>query len=175
MDDEVWRSVVGYDSIYEVSNFGQVRRVGKSRGATVGKVLRAHRKPNGYLFLDLYCCQQRQVVYVHRLVALAFLGPIPEGYEVNHKDGDKTNPHVENLEYVTRTQNMAHALAVGLAPQGESVHSAKLSQDDVHEIRSLEGSCSQHAIARMFGVSRSTVEDILARRTWREMPPEERG
>lgn len=57
-------------------------------------------------------------VRVHRLVALCWIGKCPEGYEVNHKDGNKANNHADNLEYVTSKQNKAHALSLGLMKKG---------------------------------------------------------
>lgn len=73
---------------------------------------------------------------VHQLVASAFLGPIPAGLEVNHKDGIKTNNRPENLEYVTRAQNVKHSFVTGLRTmaRGQEHHAAKISDDDVRKI-----------------------------------------
>jgi hypothetical protein len=104
---------------YEVSSLGNVRRM-TTRG---GKPLLPPRpiKPiatGEYLGFSpslgpgVYLRQ-----YVHRAVAEAFLGAIPDGFEVNHRDGNKLNNAASNLEYVTRAQNVQHAIATGLAPQ----------------------------------------------------------
>jgi hypothetical protein len=64
--------------------------------------------------VNLYRDGKPQHFYVHRLVAEAFIGPIPEGFEVNHKDGCKTNANADNLEIVTARQNIQHAIRLGL-------------------------------------------------------------
>jgi hypothetical protein len=69
--------------------------------------------PRGYRFVSLYDSGVGRQEYVHRLVAAAFIGPCPDGMQVNHKDLDKSNNHFNNLEYVTSQGNMAHAHAAG--------------------------------------------------------------
>ena len=106
---EEWRPVVGYEGLYEVSNIGRVRSLdryvkgkGKSYFLHKGRVLSPGIKTEGYLIVRL----QRRMFYVHRLVTEAFL-PNPDNLpEVNHKDEDKTNNRVENLEWCDHKYNM---------------------------------------------------------------------
>ena len=106
---EEWRPVVGYEGLYEVSNTGRVRSLdryvkgkGKSYFLHKGRVLSPAIKPEGYLIVRL----QRRTFYIHRLVTAAFL-PNPDNLpEVNHKDEDKTNNRVENLEWCDHKYNM---------------------------------------------------------------------
>jgi hypothetical protein len=97
--------------------------------------------------------------YIHRIVAELFIGPCPPGMEVNHRDGDKQNNRAENLEYVTRKQNMAHAKDIGHLRNGERLHNAKLNASTVLEIRRIrrEQNLAYNKIARMFGVTTVTA------------------
>lgn len=76
-----------------------------------GRVLRPQPHNNGYRTVSP---DGRKHKTIHSLVAAAFLGPRPDGCDVNHIDGDKTNNAASNLEYVTRKENMQHAMATGL-------------------------------------------------------------
>jgi hypothetical protein len=73
---------------------------------------------------------------VHRVVAAAFLGECPEGMQVNHKDGDKSNNTPLNLEYVTPSQNIRHSHEIGLTRLGERSHLARLSDAQAEALRS---------------------------------------
>ena len=100
---EIWKDVKGYEGLYQVSNLGRIWSV-KSQ-----KYLKPY-EGNGYLKVDLFAKnRKRKKEYVHRLVALAF---VPNPYnlpQVNHKDGNKKNDTVENLEWVTREYNNYHS------------------------------------------------------------------
>lgn len=101
---EIWKPIEGYEGIYEVSDQGRVRNV--KRG---GRLLSCVKVAHGYLCVSLYKDGKQRMLLVHRLVALAFI-PNPENKEqVNHKDLDKTNNTVGNLEWVTRDENLKHA------------------------------------------------------------------
>lgn len=91
---EQWRDVSGYEGIYQVSDRGGVERIG-------GRVFKPSLQ-NGYPAVTLRHNGKSRSRYVHRLVAAAFIGPCPEGHIVHHKDEDRTNAHVVNLEYVPR-------------------------------------------------------------------------
>jgi hypothetical protein len=110
MDPEIWRPVVGHESLYEVSNRGRAR----SKDSHIrGKIRKLQPHTSGYLQLRLRGCGSVGVnAYVHHLVAAAFIGPRGR-LDVNHKDTDKRNNRVENLEYVTRRENIRHAIAHG--------------------------------------------------------------
>jgi DNA-binding NarL/FixJ family response regulator len=93
--------------------------------------------------------------------------------QVNHKDGNKSNNFIGNLEWVTNSENLRHAREVLKkrfgAHDGEKHHNAKLDEARVREIRALLAmGMSQYAIAAQFGVSRGSISDIHLGRTWRE-------
>ena len=110
---EIWKAIEGTNGTYEVSNTGKVRCLNyKMTGKT--KELTCTEKVGGYLQLRVTVDGKRKTVVVHRLVAKAFI-PNPENKpEVNHKDGNKKNNHVDNLEWATRSENIRHAVASGL-------------------------------------------------------------
>ena len=110
---EEWRPIVGYEGLYEVSNLGRVRSLDRyvkcgyeAYRLQKGKVLSPTKDTNGYLKVVLNCNGKHKSINVHRLVTEAFL-PNPDNLpEVNHKDEDKTNNRVENLEWCTRKYNV---------------------------------------------------------------------
>ena len=98
-----WMPAFGFERFYEVSNQGDVRRIGSN------KCLAKNLMGAGYVKADLWVDNKKTQTSVHRLVALTFLPPSHDGMEVNHKDGDKTNNHVSNLEWVTKSENEKHS------------------------------------------------------------------
>ena len=114
-EQEIRKPIPGYPH-YEVNQYGQVystdRRVKSRYGCTQlkkGKKLSYVIAHNGYVCFTIKENNKFYPRKAHRLVLAAFLGPLPEGMQVNHKDCDKTNNHFSNLEYVTPKQNMVHA------------------------------------------------------------------
>ena len=129
---------------------------------------------NGYL---LFAYNGKRY-YVHRLVMETFEGPLPEGLCTNHKDGNKENNSIENLEYVTYSENLKHAYDNGLTKpydrNGENHPNNKLTQHQVNEIRELfkEFDLTFTEVARMYEVSRHTVSRIVRGKSWTK---DERG
>ena len=111
MIEEIWRPVVGYEGLYEVSNTGQVRSLDRyvknnhSYRLHKGKVLSLLKNEYGYIQVVLSCNGKHNTITVHRLVAQAFILNPNNLPEVNHKDEDKTNNSVENLEWCTAKYN----------------------------------------------------------------------
>lgn len=150
MSAEVWLSIPDAP-MYEVSNFGQVRRG--------GLLLKAPLR-NGYPKVCLYVHGAVRQASVHRIVASLFLPPVAGCKQVNHKDGDKTNNRVDNLEWMSPKQNIAHAISNGLRKtkvteaQAKAIKTEKLAGGDPGEI------------ARRYGVSKPTVHNIASGRKW---------
>lgn len=156
-----WRPAPGFPG-YEVSRDGQVRRSAPGRRTFVGRLLRTVVSGPGYVMCNPVRDGRNVSTYVHRLVAAAFLGPCPDGHEVNHKDGDKTNPHADNLEYVTHRGNALHAVRTGLIRSGADSPHAKLTADEVAALRAdREAGLSFSHLARKYGISIGHAHGIV--------------
>jgi len=110
---EEWRVIPSFPD-YEVSDSGLVRRLTKARGTWPGKLLSRQLSDDGYYKVDLAKDRKKHGLYVHAVVCDAFIGPRPIGYQINHKDGIKTNLSPDNLEYCTISENVKHSFALGL-------------------------------------------------------------
>lgn len=168
---EEWRAVPGYEGRYEVSSFGNVRSIGTGGNRRRGGPMKPHLATPGlrYVQVALYRNGDRRYYRVHQLVMMAFDGPCPPGMEVNHIDGDAGNNRSDNLEYVTRSENLKHAFRIGLIDKrGEKNAAAKLTETQVREIyaRFHGGVSSGVALAREFGVRTTTISAICTGKTW---------
>ncbi|MFA5423636.1 MAG: NUMOD4 domain-containing protein [Phycisphaerae bacterium] len=175
---ETWKPIEGYETLYEVSDRGAVRALprayvtGNGAKRTHGCfVMKMHPNGNGYLSVVLHKDGAGKTCRVHKLVAAAFLGI--SSLEINHKNGIKADNTLKNLEYCTRSENIKHAYAKGLIKfckeqRGENNHAAKLKIEDVLKIRRLyeETQIRQKELARNFGVSPVTINDIIKKRRW---------
>lgn len=168
---ETWMRVCGYEDNYKVSDLGRVRRIAPGQGATVGRIL-AQAMQGDYLAVTLYKNDQKFKIGVHILVAEAFHGKRPAGMVTNHKDTDKLNNRADNLEWLTGLENTRHALANGLhggkPMPGESNPRAKLTEQQVTEIRILKGTVGARVLAKRFGVSRSAIQFIHQGKHWKQ-------
>ena len=101
---ENWKSIAGYEGIYEVSDLGRVKSLGNDKSRKE-KILKPQKDTHGYLFVDLYKDGQKKMSLVHRLVSEAFI-PNSQGLDtVNHKDEDKSNNSASNLEWMSQRDN----------------------------------------------------------------------
>jgi len=170
----IWKQVVGYEGTYEVSEFGDVRRVVyyDKRERDPG-LLRPAPDTYGYLQVALVLNGKSKAAQIHTIVANAFLGPKPKGMERNHKDGNKLNNHYSNLEYVTHGDNIRHAFRQGLYPVGEASKASKLTEAEVRRIRSMyvpgKKGAGAVSISRQFNVTSTTVWAILRGKTWKHV------
>lgn len=169
MSHELWRPVceLGYSDLYEVSNLGRVRSL------KTGQVLAAAPQSRGYLSVGLHIGKPQKSFLVHRLVAGAWLDPASEGrVQVNHKDGNKQNNVVSNLEWCTSKENHRHAIETGLIPKqiGHESPNAKLTAEQVRELRRRpysHGSYREWAVE--FGVSETAAKFAHKGRTYRDI------
>lgn len=180
---ESWRPVVGYEGIYSVSDAGRVRREIRAswgHGNThPGKLLSLYpmgpRGSKTYPQVKLLLNGKQTSTLVHRIVAAAFIGPCPNRHNVNHKNGVKTDNRIENLEYVTYSENARHAHRTGLRHAAPSHGSAngmsKLTENQARDIwvRFQAGQESQEAIAKSHGVTQTCVSRIACGQTWRHI------
>lgn len=104
---EIWKDVPGYVGLYQVSNLGNIRSLSKKRGwlQLRCRLMKVRKNKHGYLQVHLMNGNNRKTFNVHRLVAIAFI-PNPENKPcIDHIDTDKTNNHVDNLHWVTYSEN----------------------------------------------------------------------
>jgi hypothetical protein len=170
---ELWKSINGHEHNYMVNTAGQIKSIAPSKKHPKGNaILKPKKSGQGYLAVSLYKDKKATTVSIHRTVALAFLGPVPPGMNVNHIDGNKKNNAFSNLEYTTYSENSNHAYQTGLlhlapALQGESNGNASLSESQaIHaaiRIRFGDRACD---IAKALNVSKWPIYDIKARRKW---------
>jgi hypothetical protein len=107
---EEWKDIAGYEGLYQVSNLGKIKRLFKNgkEHALIGK-----KDKDGYIVVSLSKNQKKKYCRLHRVVADAFLSN-PDGKpQINHKDRNKQNNTVANLEWVTASENTVHCFATG--------------------------------------------------------------
>jgi hypothetical protein len=169
---ERWALIAGYETLYEVSTVGRVRRVAASRMAPAGYVLKPKVTCHGYLQYGLSRHRRYWHVGAHRLVAYAFLGPPPfPGAHVADADGDPQNNAVSNLRWATPRENEAdkkrHGRVRGALP-GEAHHMARLTMEQVKRMgQAASQGQSYQQIASQFGVHLMTTYDAILGKTWR--------
>jgi hypothetical protein len=220
MSIEHWIPIHGYEGIYEISDFGNARRVAPTGKLTLGDVqqmrklrdegmyfrliaqmfgvtkhavivalyyrytrsplrlpfrlLKPQRDSHGYATVQLCKQGSRHQYPLHRLVSAHFLGKCPKGFEVNHKNGMKSDARLENLEYVTRSQNACHAhrvLGISNNPRhGEANNTAKLTNREALEIRTLwESGLRGPELGKRFRVDKGTIYSIIHRKSWKHI------
>jgi len=168
---EIWKPIQNLP-YYEVSSFGRLRVLdkmvismnGKRKSLRKGKILTQHISKQEYLTFSFY----QKCTHVHRVVATAFHANPEKKPMVNHKDGNKSNNHKDNLEWCTRAENEKHAFSIGLkSHKGENHNQAKLSGEDIINIRKLvkEG-IPNIEIAKIYSLSRSYISNIKSRKVW---------
>jgi len=175
---EVWRDIPGLIGFYQASDKGRIRslprQVPTKGGATRiagGKVL-SPCNLGRYQGVLLSVEGKRRTGLVHRLVCSAFHGAPPAGAQAAHGDGDSANNTPSNLRWATAKENCLDRRSHGTWARGERVNTAKLTSDDVREIRSRASSgASPKAIAADFDVHVSSVHQILRGDTWKHLDP----
>lgn len=173
MDKELWQWVVGYEGLYMVSNMGNVMGVPKS--TQMGHLIKPQNPSRHKGYVTVCLCKENKKKYfsVHRLVATAFIPNLDRKPEVNHKNGNRSDNRVENLEWVTRSENELHAYRVlGKEPSRNwkgkpRLFARKLTDDQVRAIRN--DSRPSRQIGLEYGVSKTTILSIKEGKIYREV------
>lgn len=175
---ERWLPVLGFPD-YEVSDRGRIRSldrcVRQSTGSVrffKGQILSAPPTKKGYLHTNLVNpAGIAKSVYVHQIVLFAFVGPRPDGMEVRHKNGKKSDCLLSNLCWGTKLENAADREKHGTHHRGEKSATAKLNDAKVRAIRAeyALGRCSHAFLGRKYGVKAATVYRVLNRKNWKHI------
>ena len=187
-EQEIWKDVVGYEGLYEVSNLGRVKSVARiiykdyrnSKTAVIKGIAKQKRgevimqpflKKTGYYTVSLTKDHKKKTRMIHQLVAKAFI-PNPLGKEmINHIDCNTQNNRVENLEWATNSENQLHAIAHGLKTDiGVNHNLSRLNEEDVRFIREhykfRDTVYNTRTLGETFGVSSSVISAIVLGKTY---------
>lgn len=178
MQEEIWKSVIGFDQYYEVSNLGNVRRHIQDtscKNTFAGRPKKFTLSDRGYyrVMLSNGVAGSNRYFPVHELVAEAFIGFRPTtDHEINHIDGNKINNNVINLEWITHSSNLKHAVDLGIKTRHSGIAKIcmKLTVKDILDIRNLyKQGKTQKELASLFNISKMTVRGILLGTSWRHI------
>lgn len=167
---EQWKSIQGFEGVYEVSNEGRVRRLAGAFGTSKTRVLKPKKHTGGYVCYGISLQGEVSYFTAHRLVAQAFLGERPEAMTVNHIDGNKLNNRIENLEYITQGENNLHAVRELGQRIGSKHYAAVLNEVAVINIKqNLLSKYTDTEIGKMYEVSRSVIKQIRRGKNWKHI------
>ena len=163
----MWKNVTDFEDVFEISDSGELRNKKTS------KILKQHKRKSGYMQVatKLGGRNGTNVCFkIHRLVAESYLPNPLKLSDVNHKDGNKENNSVTNLEWTTHADNMQHAVDTGLIIPRPATSLRKLTDTEVAEIRSrAKAGCSTNgyrALALEYSVSKRAIADIVNLKTY---------
>lgn len=177
----MWKPVIfhgeSFAGLYEAHPDGFIRLARNTHQSVKGHIL-SPALMNGYPALQLYRAQggvkNRVNAQVHRIMLETFIGPPPTAkHQCNHKNGDKADSDISNLEWCTPSENQKHAHRYGLVDSAKGTRNAraKLTDEQVLEIRRLRSLSKperpkQQDVAEQFGIARSLVSMIESRKIW---------
>ncbi len=156
-----WRLIPGYEGRYSVSNYGRVKRHFRYNKSKILKPSAA----SGYFSVSLSIRNKLSYHRVHGLVMLCFVSKRPIGMTINHKDGNKLNNKLSNLEYMSMIDNLRHAAELGLMST-----SFKLNTIIIRKIREeySKGKVKQYELARKYNVDQALISRIVNMKIWRK-------
>lgn len=173
-DSEIWSDINGYEGMYQVSNKGRIRgldriivqRDGKKQNIR-GKIIAIGIKNNGY-YMGQICSNGKMVNFtVHRLMALAFIPKVDGKDFVNHIDGNRANNDINNLEWVSRSENCRHGFERAIKENRKYNNQQRFTKEDIIKIRTMQKSkITMVQIAKEFNTKSGTIGDIVHRKIW---------
>jgi hypothetical protein len=175
--EEVWKDIEGYEGYYQVSNLGRVRsldrivphKIYKFMNAK-GKILCPGKVGVGYYTVALCNNSKPKSMFIHRLVAEAFISKTSKTNDVNHKNGIKTDNRLENLEWCTRSENTLHAFTIGLKSHVGELHNlSKLTEEQAKEIKYELKELSVKQISVKYNVHVETIYSIRRGSSWKHI------
>ena len=164
----MWKDIKDYEDLYEISTEGFIRNKTTGRILKPDNFTRKRGRKQVYLRITLSKNNIQKRYSISRLVASTFLEG--ESEEVNHKDGDRLNNSLENLEWVTKEENLKHAMETGLIPRGEDHGNSKYCEVQVLLILRLSRKgYSRKDTAHLANTTLSFVKDVRAGRVWKHI------
>ena len=167
MQKEIWKPVVGYEGLYEINNKGEIKTI-KS-----GRIIKYFKNKDGYLSCKLSKKSKTKTYLVHRLVAQAFI-PNPENKPyVNHKDSNRLNNTLNNVEWCTPLENVKHMIISGRSTykKGSNNINSKLDENIVISILNIykNKNVTQRFLSKKYDVSLSAINSVINRKTWKHV------
>ena len=150
---EIWQNIPGYENLYKISTRGRVRAFSNGKW----KLRKLVKSWHGYWKINLYKEGKATTFDVHQLMQRTFFGPKKEGYEINHKDLNKKNNKLDNLEYVPQLENARHYY------KSKNSHKKYISDKKRKAIFILYKEIDISSIADILGLNYSSVYSILRR------------
>lgn len=162
---EIWKDIEGFRELYQVSNLGRIRRKDNK------KVLKPLTLTKGYKGVRLYYTKHDAVTKkIHRLVAKYFIDNPLNLLQVNHKDGNKCNNKVNNLEWCSNDYNMNHAIVNNLIKKGENRYNSKCLEDSLIYIQDLiDCGFTIKQLSIVYCISKNTMKEIVKGNTYKHL------
>lgn len=163
---EIFKDVIGYEGLYQVSNLGRVKSLPKKikngNGFSVRpeKYLKLEVTNRGYQRVMLYNNYKYERISVHRIVAINFINNPSIKETVNHKNGIKTDNRVDNLEWMTRSENMQHGFDIGIHKPPYGIRNTTAITEDEIKVIAKEysnGNTSIRKLAKKYGIKANTI------------------
>lgn len=173
-----WRNIKDYEGLYQVSECGEIKSLDRKSkrkdgrfNVYKGKVLKQGKNNRGYNVITLTKNGTQKTFLVHRIVAMNFIKNVENKKFVNHIDGDKRNNRSENLEWTTFEENIKHAWENKIYKpiKSESVNTAKLNHEKVKNIRKNARNKSVKELAKEYGVTSTTISNVLNFKSWKDV------
>ena len=169
LDGEFWADIDNtYKKHYQISTFGRIKSFKKGHE----KILKPFVDKDGYLSIALSKDGKIRKFKIHRLVAQAFIANLEDKPQINHRDGNKMNNHVDNLEWNTNRENNLHAIRIGLRKYQKNSNRA-LTDEQVVWCRKVhipfDSEFGSTALANIFGISQPCMNAILHGKTYKDV------
>jgi hypothetical protein len=180
MEKEVWKDIEGYEGLYQVSSLGNVKSLGRRKSVAekggyynLGDINLRLGNRRGYKSVTLCKDGIPKPFAVHRLVAFAFLENKENKKTVNHINGIKSDNRVDNLEWVSQSEQQIHAIKIGLRYKaiGEQSNFSKFKSEDIIKIREMysTGLFSCEELSKKFNTSKNNINSIIHSYTWKHL------
>lgn len=161
----MWKQIENFD--YEINSEGVVRRISSKR------IKKSFKRKDGYIGIQLYKAKDKVVNYqLHRLIADAFISNPENKLYVNHKDSNRENNSLDNLEWVTFEENVKHGYELGYATnKGSNNGFSLLTEQQVLEIRKrrVEEKLTYQKLATLYNVSYGCIAGIIQKTNWKHI------